>query len=199
MNLMDVSNSRNARLEEERQNRERNLKNKRFGLQLWRVCNGGVFIFFIMANYLMRQQQPSWPPPGISRLDAGIPALISLGLLLSGWTASRVLAASKNNNREGILRNIIVTLALGVVFLIGFGMVWRQVPGTGSYTAIFFTMTGFHAFHVLAGMLLLAFVYRKAQRGDYTSDNNWSLEASVIFWHFVDLMWILYFVVLYVL
>ena len=89
----NISASRAARLEEERLQRERDLKNKRFALQLWRLVNGGMFAFFILANSLMRQTQTTWPPMGISRLDATIPAIISVGLLISGWTASRVLAA----------------------------------------------------------------------------------------------------------
>ncbi len=199
MNGANISASRAARLEEERLKRELDLKNKRFALLIWRIANGGLFAFFILANSLMRQTQTTWPPPGISRLDATIPALISVGLLLSALTASRVLAAIRRDDRESAQRNIALTLALGVAFLVGIAFVWRQVHPGGSYTAIFFTMTGFHAFHVLAGMLLFGYVFRKLQRGAYTSDNYWSAEATVIFWHFVDLMWLLYFVVLYII
>ncbi|MEP7288245.1 MAG: heme-copper oxidase subunit III [Chloroflexota bacterium] len=194
----NVQNSRAARLEEEQLARVQDQKNKRFGLQLWRIANGAVFVFFVMANSLMRQTQTVWPPEGISRLDATIPAVISLGLVLSGLTAARVQSAVRREDREGILRNILFTVALGLVFLVGMAYVWQHVKPSGSYTAIFFTMTGFHALHVLIGMLLFGYVYWKAQRGAYTKDDYWSLEATVIFWHFVDLMWVLYFVVLYI-
>ena len=60
MSGMDIQASRAARLEEERRQRELELKNKRLALFLWRVFNGGVFAFFILANYLMRQAQTSW-------------------------------------------------------------------------------------------------------------------------------------------
>jgi heme/copper-type cytochrome/quinol oxidase subunit 3 len=122
-----------------------------------------------------------------------------LALLVSGFAATRALASVRGNNREAVLRNILIAMGLGVVFLVGIAFVWRQVQPAGSYTAIFFTMTGFHAFHVLAGMLLLGYAYRKAQQGAYTAENHWSLEGTVTFWHFVDLMWILYFVMLYII
>jgi cytochrome c oxidase subunit III len=197
MNTRDIQSSRNARLEEERQARELDLKNKRCALLLWRFANGGIFVFFVLANYLMRQTQTTWPPTGVSRLDVTIPAIITLALLVSSWTATRVMSAMKRDNRSAVQQNILITLGLGLAFLIGIALVWQQVPHSGSYSAIFFTMTGFHAVHVLVGMLLFGYVYRKVR--SYSIDHFWSLEAAVVFWHFVDLMWLLYFVVLYIL
>jgi cytochrome c oxidase subunit 3 len=197
MNAMNVSQARAAKLAEENLLRERDLKNKRFALQLWRSVNGGVFVFFIFANYLMRQQQILWPPAGVDRLNAVIPTIISVGLLLSGLTATFAQRSIKQNKTGAMQRNILLTVALGIAFLIGIVVVWRQVPITGSYSAIFFTMIGFHALHVVVGMVLFGYVYRKAKT--YSADNYWGVEAVVIFWHFVDLMWILYFIVLYML
>src|SRR5690349_1019529 len=108
MSFQNTNLSRNARLQEEQMQRDLDLKNKRFALQLWRLCNGGVFVFFIFANYLMRQQT-TWPPPGVDRLNAVIPTIISLGLLVSGWTAFQAQQAIRRNDREGLLRNILIT------------------------------------------------------------------------------------------
>jgi cytochrome c oxidase subunit 3 len=187
------------KLDEERLERERDLRNKRTALQLWRIANGGIFVFFILANYLMRQQITPWPPAGVDRISAVIPLFISLGLLLSSWTAMRAQRAIRVDNAKGLRQFIRLTLALGLVFLVGMVIVWRTTPVTGPYSAIFFTMTGFHALHVLAGMIVFGYVYNKAQQGTYSSENYWGVEAAVIFWHFVDLMWLLYFVVLFVL
>jgi cytochrome c oxidase subunit III len=175
------------------------LKNKRFALQLWRVANGMIFVFFAFANYLMRTAQGTWPPPGVSRLNATLPAIFSAILLLSAIPAMRTQAAIRRNDRAALLRNLLATLALGLVFMIGLVFIWRQVPYTGAYSTIFFTMTGFHAVHVAAGMLLFAYVFLKARKGAYSAENHWSVEAAVVFWHFVEIMWIFYFVVLYIL
>src|SRR5258708_17169024 len=195
---MDMQISRAGKLDEQSFLRERDLKNKRFAVFVWRVANGGVFVFFVFANYLMRQQT-TWPPPGVERLNATIPTIISLALLVSAWTAISVQRAIRRDDRAGMQHNIILTLLLGLAFLIGIAFVWRQVPFSGSYSSIFFTMTAFHALHVLIGMLLFGYVYRKTQRGGYTSQDHWGVEATVIFWHFIDLMWLLYFVVIYML
>ena len=151
---MDMQASRAGKFDEERFLRERDLKNKRFALQLWRLANGGIFLFFVFANYLMRQQT-AWPPPGVDRLNATLPTIISLALLVSAWTAASVMRAIRRDDRAAAQRNILATLVLGLVFLLGIVFVWRQVPNSGSYSAIFFTMTAFHAVHVLVGMLLV--------------------------------------------
>jgi cytochrome c oxidase subunit 3 len=184
--------------EDTRYQPDQDLKNKRFGLLLWRLANAGVFAFFVLANYLMRQTQPTWPPPGVSRIDAAIPTIFSVLLLLSTFPANGVVKAIRQENRAAMQRNILVTLALGLIFLVGLVVIWRQVPIGGSYSAIFFTMTGFHAIHVIAGMLLFGFVLLKTWRGAYSKESHWGVEATVVFWHFVELMWLIYFIVLYI-
>jgi cytochrome c oxidase subunit 3 len=191
MDLMDFDEAR-SRYDLDR-------KNKRLGLQLWRFANSSVFLFFAFANYLIRATQGSWPPPGVARLDATLPAVFSVVLLLSALPASLVTAAIQREDRRAMQRHILVTVVLGLAFLIGLVLIWQQVPYSGSYSAIFFTMTGFHAVHVVVGMLLFGYIFVKARRGAYSKKNYWSVEGTVIFWHFVELMWVFYFVVLYVL
>jgi len=169
---MDYQLARIPRLdkqEEQRLERERDLRNKRTALQLWRIANGGIFAFFILANYLMRQQITPWPPVGIERISATVPLLISLVLLVSSWTAVRAQRSIRVDNAKGLRRYIGMTVALGAVFLAGMVIVWRTTPGTGPYSAIFFTMTGFHALHVLAGIIVFGYVYNKSQQGAYSA------------------------------
>ncbi len=178
--------------------RTQELKNKRFALQLWRVANGFVFAFFAFANYLMRSAQATWPPQGVARLDPGLPALFSVVLLLSALPAARAQSAIRRNDRAAMNRNIVITLVLGLVFLIGLALIWGQVPYSGAYSMIFFTMTGFHAVHVAVGMLLFGYILWKARQGAYSAESHWTVEAAVVFWHFVEYMWIFYFIVLYI-
>jgi cytochrome c oxidase subunit III len=195
---MSAQFARPVAFDDEQRQQALDLKNKRFALQIWRVVNGVVFVFFAFANYLMRATQVAWPPQGVTRIDPTLPAIFSVILLISAIPAARAQAAVRRNNRAAISRNILVTLGLGLLFLVGLVLIWRQVPYSGSYSAIFFTMTGFHAVHVAAGMLLLGYVFLKARQGAYSPENHWSVEATVVFWHFVELMWIFYFVVLYI-
>jgi cytochrome c oxidase subunit 3 len=174
------------------------LKNARLGLLLWRFANGGVFVFFIFANYLMRIAQPSWPPPGVARVDIGIPLVISAALLLSAVTASRILASIRRDDRLSAQRHIAATMGLGAIFLVGILAVIAQIPYSGSYSSIIIMMNGFHAVHVAVGLGLFGYVLLKIGRGAYTKERYWGLEATVIFWHFVDLMWVFFFLVIYV-
>ncbi len=175
------------------------LKNRRFGLFLWRIANGGVFVFFIFANYLMRSVQPSWPPPGVARLDAALPTVLAALLLLSAIPAGRALASIRRSDVLSMKRHILATVALGIAFVAGMIAVCLQIPYSGPYSSIVMTMNGFHILHAIAGMLLFAVVFRRAGQGAYSKDEFWGVEASVVFWHFVDLMWVFFFAVLYVL
>ncbi len=185
--------------DDKRYQESQSLKNKRFALQIWWIVNGMVFLFFAFANYLMRSVQATWPPQGIARIDTTLPAIFSIVLLVSTFPVSRVLASIRRGDRAVMQRSILAALVLGVLFLIGLALVWRQVPYSGSYSAIFFTMTGFHGFHVAVGMLMFGYVLLKAQGGAYSKESHWFVEAAVIFWYFIEIMWIGYFVILYIL
>jgi cytochrome c oxidase subunit 3 len=188
-----------VRFDEQQYLQDQQLKNKRFALQLWRLANFGIFAFFALTNYLIRQTQATWPPAGVDRLDPTLPALFSVVLLLSAIPAQLVQRSIRHDNPSAAKRNIIFTAILAVVFLAGLYMIWKQVPYSGSYSAIFFVMTGFHAVHVIVGLLLFTYVFVKTSRGAYSRTAYWGIEATVVFWHFVEIMWAFYFLILYIL
>jgi cytochrome c oxidase subunit 3 len=175
------------------------LKNRRLGLLLWRLTNGMVFAFFIFANYLMRSVQTSWPPEGAARPDLLIPTVVSVLLLLSWIPSSRALNAIRRDAVQGLTANVWAVVALGAVFIGGVLYTMLTLPYSGPYSSIVLVMNGFHVVHALAGLLLFAYVLRRARLNAYSKHNHWTVEAAVIFWHFVDLMWIFFFVVLYLI
>ncbi|MCC7209717.1 MAG: cytochrome c oxidase subunit 3 [Anaerolineae bacterium] len=175
------------------------LKNARLGLLLWRLVNGMVFAFFVFANGMMRTTQPSWPPPGVQPLDAGLPLILTVVIGASFFTASRSLAAIRAGNSGAMSAQTVITGVLGMAFLVGIVAYTAQIPVTGPYSSINVTMNAFHALHVLAGLLLLAFVLFRARQGLYTRERYWMVEAAVVFWQFVVLMWVFFFAVIYVL
>ncbi|MFQ3535640.1 MAG: cytochrome c oxidase subunit 3 [Aggregatilineales bacterium] len=179
--------------------REQALKNARLGLLLWRFANGMAFVFFIFANLLMRNVQPSWPPPGVERLPIGLPLAITLVILLSGMTASQLLKAVRANQFGQALRAGAATLALGAVFFAGLLAAGAQVTHSGPYSSIVWAMQFFHGLHVIVASLLLGVVLIGVWRRRYSVEKHWGVEASVIFWHFVDAMWIVFFLFIYVL
>src|ERR1700682_425728 len=95
-----------APFDDERYQENQSLKNKRFALQLWRFANAGAFLFFIIANYLIRSTQTSWPPEGIQRIDGTLPAIFSVVLLLSAIPATLVQRSIRRDKRAAMVRNI---------------------------------------------------------------------------------------------
>ncbi len=124
-------------------------------------------------------------------------------LLVSSFFANRAETSMKHDDRKQFLISITVTIALGVLFLVGvLGVEWRIAPfgpGDGVEGAVFYVMTGYHAFHVFTGVIFLAIVLRNGMRGHYSAEKHWAVEASAVYWHFVDLVWIIYYPALYLI
>ena len=96
-----------------------------------------------------------------------------------------------------------VTIALGVLFLVGVvGLEWQiapEGPDGGAILSLFYAMTGFHAFHVLTGVIFLVIVYRNARKGLYSTERHWPVEAAAVYWHFVDVVWMFFYPALYLI
>ena len=118
------------------------------------------------------------------------------------WATSRI----RKGDRTGLNRAVAVTLVLGVVFLAiqlydycelltdeDFGI------DSGIYGTLFYTMTGFHGAHVLGGVIGLAVILSRGLSGQFTRRHHVAVEAVHYYWHFVDVVWVLLFLVLYVL
>jgi cytochrome c oxidase subunit III len=128
---------------------------------------------------------------------------VTIVLLISSFFANRAEISMEYGDQKGFIRHITVTISLGILFLVGvLGVEWRLAPfgpDTNLAGAVFYIMTGFHAFHVLTGVIFLAIVLRKAMRGLYSAEKHWGVEASVVYWHFVDVVWFFFYPALYLI
>jgi cytochrome c oxidase subunit 3 len=155
--------------------------------------------------------QAVWPTagPGIkehfSTMGAwGIPALNTALLLSSGVTVTWAHWALKENNRGQLILGLIATVALGVTFL-GFQAyeyihAYRDLNlklSTGIYGSTFFMLTGFHGFHVTLGVIMLTVILFRCIAGHFKPDHHFAFEAVSWYWHFVDVVWLLLFVLVY--
>ena len=127
-------------------------------------------------------------------------------LLLSSFFMNRGETAMSHGDRKGFLTNTLVTGVLGVLFLVGVVFVeWRLAgdagltPDASAVGAVFYMMTGMHAFHVLTGVLFLIIILRNGWRGKYTEEKHWAVEAATIYWHFIDVVWIFFYPALYLI
>jgi cytochrome c oxidase subunit 3 len=121
-------------------------------------------------------------------------------LLLSGCTVTWAHHSLIENDRKGLVYGLALTVFLGVSFT-GLQVVeYMEAPFAftgGIYPSVFFLATGFHGFHVIVGTIFLAVCLIRAMRGDFTPQKHFGFEAAAWYWHFVDVVWLFLFVVIY--
>jgi cytochrome c oxidase subunit 3 len=172
------------------------LARNRLGLWLFIISDGFVFGgLFITRFFLLGETRPE--------LSQTLGLVVTSILLLSSFFMNRAEIAIGAGDRRAFLRNTMFTMILGTVFLLGVvGVEWQIAPfgpGDGVVGAIFYTMTGFHAFHVLTGVIFLYIVYRNGRKGLYSAERHWAVEACAVYWHFVDVVWVFFYPALYLI
>lgn len=134
----------------------------------------------------------------------GIPAINTLILLSSGATVTWGHWGLRRNNRWQTNAGLFLTVVLGVVFL---GLQAHEfyhaytklglTLGSGVYGSTFFILTGFHGLHVTLGVIMLSVILSRSLKGNFTADHHFAFEAVSWYWHFVDVIWLLLFVLVY--
>ena len=164
---------------------------------------------FAMYFYLFGSH-PAWPPPPPSSnpefyvSPVPIPAINTVVLLSSGVTCHFALDALAHDNRARFFLLQIVTIVLGLGF--EFGQLYEFINAfarglnltANTFASAFFLMTGFHGAHVLGGLGLLTLILYRAARGQFNSANHVGPAAVTLYWHFVDVVWIFLFGILYI-
>lgn len=172
------------------------LRRNRMGLWLFIISDSFVFIGLFVTRFVLL---PGTRP----ELSQALGLIVTAMLLVSSFYMNRAEVEMANGNREGFLRAIMVTLVLGTIFLLGVVAVeWQIAPfkaADGAEGAVFYVMTGFHAFHVLTGLLLLFVVWNNGRKGHYSAEEHWAVEAAAVYWHFIDVVWIFFYPALYLM
>lgn len=136
-------------------------------------------------------------------LDQTLGLLVTTILLVSSFFMNRAEVMISKGNKKGFINSLIITILLGTAFLIGVvGFEWGTAhfgPNDGAEGAVFYMMTGMHAFHVLTGIIFLLFVLRNGLRDKYSPEKHYAVEASANYWHFVDVVWIIFYPALYLM
>ncbi len=172
------------------------------GMLLFIISEIMVFGAFFTAYFFIRiAQGDPWPALG-THLPV-IPTLFNTFILVSSsFTMHWAQTSIKNGNHLGLKAGILVTFLLGCTFLfiqineyanIGFA------PQDAAQQTIFYALTGLHGCHVLIGLCLLLFVTIRSFRGHYSPEQHRGVEIPGIYWHFVDIMWIIVYATVYVL
>jgi cytochrome c oxidase subunit 3 len=129
-------------------------------------------------------------------------AINTVALLASSVTMQRAVNAIKRGDRADLIRWLAPTIALGIWFISGQVYEYTKLgflPTNSIFSAVFFTLTGFHGAHVTGGILMNAYVFIRALKGQFSAQRHLAVEAASIYWHFVDVVWIGLFTIIYII
>jgi len=161
---------------------------------------------FAMYFYLFGSHFKWPPPPPAADFYVNwypIPLINTVLLLSSGGTCHFALEAMRHGKRSRFFVLWIGTIVLGLAF--EFGQLYEFISAfarglnlqANSFASAFFIMTGFHGAHVLGGLILLLLILYRAGRGQFSAQHHVGVAAVTLYWHFVDVVWIFLFGILY--
>ncbi len=172
------------------------------GMLLFIASEIMLFGAFFTAYFFVRVvNNIDWPqePFHLPKYVAGVNTAI---LVTSSFTVHWALQSIKRDNKAGLRAGLFLTLALGLVFLLTQVREYSRVgfaPADGAFGTIFYGLTGLHGAHVFVGLTLLAVATVRAFRGHFSAAHHHGVEIPGIYWHFVDVMWIVVYVTIYIL
>ena len=178
-------------------------------LGMW-VFLGSEVMFFtaLIGSYIILRVAHGEPwvgHPNQTPLNIPVTAVNTFLLICSSVTMVKAFAAVQDGQMKQLRLWLIATVLIGATFvgvqvyeyreLIGHGF----VPSRDLFASTFYTMTGFHGFHVTMGVVCLIYVTLQAFRGRYTATDHRGVEVIGLYWHFVDLVWIILFTIVYLI
>ena len=174
-----------------------------FGVVLFLVAESMIFLGLFSAFLIYRSMMPVWPPEGTPELELLLPGINTIILISSSFVMHKGQSAIKKNDLSGLQVWFAITAAMGAIFLAGQLYEYSHLEfglTTNLFASSFFALTGFHGLHVTVGLLLILFVlWRSRQKGHYSNEKHFGVEAAELYWHFVDVVWIILFILVYLL
>jgi cytochrome c oxidase subunit III len=175
------------------------------GILLFIISEAMLFGSFFTAYFFVRVVNPGapeqWPPEGFHFpvFVAGVNTAI---LVTSSFTMHWALQSIKRGNRPAFLAGMVLTFLMGLAFLLTQVVEYLNVgfnTGDGAFASVFFGLTGLHGAHVAVGLSLLLMVIIRGFRGHFSPEHHHGVELPGIYWHFVDVMWIVVYSVVYLI
>jgi cytochrome c oxidase subunit III len=174
------------------------------GMFLFIASEAMLFGAFFTAYFFVRvvnPEAPGWPlePFHLPVFVAGVNTAV---LVTSSFTMHWALQSIKRGNRNGLKAGLVLTFFMGLAFLLTQMLEYARIgftPADGAFGTIFFGLTGLHGAHVFVGLTLLAVATIRAFRGHFTPEHHHGVEIPGIYWHFVDVMWIVVYATIYLI
>lgn len=174
---------------------------------------GGLFCAYI----IFRTWYPGLFQEAATHLDTTMGAINTVVLIGSSLSVAMAIRSAQTDNNAGLQRNLLITIFLACTFMVIKGFEYAHKFELGIYPAnyyaydgidhpqaavffgIYYMMTGIHAIHVIIGIGLMIWLYRRARRGEFSSQYYGPVEITGLYWHLVDLIWIFLFPLLYLI
>ena len=182
---------------------EEHPDHRMFGLATFLVADAMTFAGFFAAYLTFKAVNPL-PDGAIYELELPLPILNTVLLLVSSATFHRAGQAIRQDDHGRCRRWLLITAGLGLAFLVSQMVEYFTLPfglTDNLYASTFFAATGFHGLHVTLGALMILIVWWQTRQpqGRVTAADHFPLEAAELYWHFVDGIWVILFVILYLL
>jgi cytochrome c oxidase subunit 3 len=172
------------------------------GMFLFIASETMLFGSFFTAYFFVRVTADTpWPMPPF-HLPVFVAGVNTAILVTSSFTMHWALQSIKRGNRAGLQAGLFLTFLMGLTFLLTQVREYSRVgfaPKDGAFATIFFSLTGLHGAHVAVGLSLLAVATVRAFRGHFTPEHHHGVELPGIYWHFVDVMWIVVYTTVYII
>jgi len=172
------------------------------GMLLFIASEIMLFGSFFTAYFFIRVSGTDpWPLPPFE-LPVFVAGVNTAILVTSSFTMHWALQSIKRGNRSGLQAGLALTFFMGLAFLLTQATEYARVgfaPHDGAFGTIFYCLTGLHGAHVFVGLTILAFVTIRAFRGHFSPSHHHGVEIGGIYWHFVDVMWIVVYSTIYIL
>jgi cytochrome c oxidase subunit III len=163
-----------------------------------------MFASLFFSYGVLRLRQPAWPPPGTPSLPRLLP-LVNTGVLaLNALALQRALSASRRGDQGRVVSGLVAGWILGGVFVGLQVVLWTSLFKSGlaledgSLAAVVYGLTGFHALHVLVGLVGLLLLIPAVMRGTLNAARNNRLRLWVMYWHFVGVVWLTMYLLIFV-
>ena len=174
-----------------------------FGMTIFLASEAMLFAGLIAGYIVLRLSSPAWPPsPDLPALPVVLTGINTVFLIASSFTYHAAEVAVKKGKTGTAW--LFITVLLGTLFLCIQGYEWYHMHHEGlwfntggAYGSSFFVLTGFHGLHVLVGVLMIAWALIRQLGGAYTAQSHTYLILAGMYWHFVDVVWLFLYSVLY--
>lgn len=174
-----------------------------FGMVTFLIAESAIFLGLFTAYLIFRSTSQVWPPEGTPERELLLPGINSIILIASSFVMHQGQSAIRKNDVSGLKLWFGLTALMGIIFLVGQGYEYFHLEfglKTNLFASFFYVLTGFHGLHVTLGLLLiLAVLWRSRKSGHYSSQSHFGVEAAELYWHFVDVVWVILFILVYLL